>query len=613
LSALRAHHLHSSSADVEPSAGAEELCVDALVVGSGASGMAAAITARLHGLDVRLIEKDPVVGGATAYSYGTMWVPGSPAAQRAGIVDDREAARTYLRHVMGADHELARSETYLEYAPRMLAYFEQHTAASFLCRHDFPDHHSDRPGAALGGRTVSTAPFDARVLGAELARLRPPLAGQTWLGMMYTPQENRLVSDGRRRWRAAAHLARRMVRHVGDMARHGRTTWLTNGNALAARLFKSLFKSCIDLAIPVWTDTCLRRLLCEEGRVVGAEIERGGRLLRVRARRGVVLACGGFGRDLARCEALFERPQLDGLDWSLAPAGNTGDGLRVALEVGARIEPRTTTAAFWAPVSRPTGEGAAPAGHFHDRHRPGFLAVTREGRRFANEALSNHHFAEAMVRAARPGEAPLAWLITDHRSLRRVGCGDAILPFPAPLGPHLRSGYLHRGCALEALAQAIGLPPATLKQTVEEFNAQARAGRDLQFGKGDNAFDRYFGEQGRAPNPCLGPLGDGPYYAVRMTAGHMGTLAGLQTDLHARALDAQGAPIVGLHAVGNDMASVFGGACPGGGITLGPGMTFAWLAALHLAGVDPAQATPRPDAAIPTSRATGQATPASVS
>jgi len=245
---------------------------------------------------------------------------------------------------------------------------------------------------------------------------------------------------------------------------------------------------------------------------------------------------------------------------------------------------------------------AALAGHFHDRHRPGFIAVDARGRRFANEALSNHHFAEAIVRVAPPAQAPLAHLVCDHRSLRRVGCGDLIAPWPASLRPHLRSGYLVKADTLAELAHRIGVDADTLVQTVEEFNTHARRGHDPLFGKGETAFDRYYGDPRHRPNPCLGPLERPPYYAVRITAGHMGTLVGLKTDSVGRVLSHDDTPIAGLHAIGNDMANVFAGACPGGGITLGPAMTFAHLAARHLAGAptDGLAADPRTERAADT-------------
>lgn len=554
---------------------------DVLVVGSGACGLAAAVSACLHGLDVRVVEREALIGGSSAFSYGTMWVPGSPAAQRAGVQDDMQAALTYLRHEMGERFDETRARAYLLHAPRMLDFFERQGGLDFRCRETFPDHHPELPGASPGGRTIYVAPFDAGALGSDLARLRPPMPTQTWLGMMYTPVEVKALQTFTRSWPSFKHVAARLARHALDVLRHGRTLWLTNGNALVARLLKT----ALGLKIPIWTGSPLKRLWVEDGRVLGAVIEHEGRETRVRARRGVVLACGGFGWNTALCDELFERPQLDDRNWSLATPGNTGDGLRVALAVGARLDRDVQTAGFWAPVSCSPAQPAVLAGHFHDRYRPGFLAVDAQGRRFADEGLSNHHFAEAIVRAAAPGQAPVAWLLCDHRSLRRVGCGDLIEAWPAPLGRHLRSGYLLRANSVAALAARIGVPEAALVETVETFNAAAREGRDPDFGKGANVFGRYYGDARQQPNPCLGPLEHGPFYAVRLTAGHMGTLVGLKTDLRARVLNAVGAPIPGLHAVGNDTTNIFSGACPGGGITLGPGMTLAHLAAQHLAGV----------------------------
>ena len=554
---------------------------DVLVIGSGACGLTAAISACMHGLDVRVVEKESLLGGASAYSYGTLWVPGSAAAERAGRPDNTEAALTYLRHEMGRRFDEARLRTYLRHAPRMMDFFERHGVLQFICRDTFADHHPQTPGASAGGRTVFVAPCDGRELGDRIRDLRPPLATQTLMGMMYTPTEVRTMQTALRSWRSFRYTAKRLLRHVLDIARCGRTLWLTNGNALVARLLKA----ADGLAIPIWKSTPLLRLEQQGGRISGAVVQHEGHECTIHARRGVVLACGGFGWNADLCRELFERPQLDGLNWSLATPGNTGDGLRAAMSHGAQLERDVATAGFWAPVSRSPAASAPLAGHFHDRHRPGFLAVNSAGHRFANEALSNHHFAEAIVKAAAPGTEPVAWLLCDHRSLRRVGCGDLIAPWPAPLTPHLRAGYLHRAASVAALAAHIGVDATALTQTVDAFNASAATGKDDLFGKGETVFDRHYGDHSHQPNPCLGPLGRGPYYAVRLTAGHMGTLVGLKTDLTGRVLNAAGRPLAGLYAVGNDMANVFAGACPGGGITLGPGMTFAHLAAQHLAGL----------------------------
>jgi succinate dehydrogenase/fumarate reductase flavoprotein subunit len=563
---------------------ADGMACDALVVGSGAAGLMAAIAARFHGLDVHVVEKAAQVGGCSAYSHGMLWMPCNPVAARAGIADDRNAALAYLRGEMGDRFDAAEIEAFLDHGPRMLEFLERECGLHFELREDFPDYHSERPGAAQRGRTILPAGYDARALGRHLQRLRPPRT--TLLGMSFTPAENRLVSS--RSPAGLRYLARRLARHLADLACHGRSTRLAGGNALMA----GLFKATRDLGIPIHTNAALKELLQEGGRVGGAWIESPGGRWRIHARCGVVLACGGFGQDLARCASWFGHPPLGGLSWSLAPPDCSGDGLRAGLAAGTAAEPVPGNAAFWAPVSRlpPTrsawGFRAALATHSHDRFRPGFMAVTSEGRRFANEAESNHHFCEALLSATPPGQPPRAWLVCDHQALSTVGLGDAIHGWPFPIGRHLRSGYLLRRDSLAALAEAMQVDPATFLQSVARLNHAARTGHDAEFGKGSSRFNRAMGgTAGSAANPCLRALEHGPFYAVQISVGHMATLAGLRADLHGQALDGTGRAIAGLYLAGNDRANLFRGACPGGGITLAPGMTWAWLTGLHLAGV----------------------------
>ena len=557
---------------------------DVLVVGSGAGGMAAALTARLHGLDVLLVEKEDLLGGGTALSFGTLWMPCNPVAARLGIADDAAAATTYLRRELGEQYDAVKVQAYLENGPRMVEYFERNTAVRFDCRMGYPDYHSEYPGASAGGRTIFVSPFDGRELGKDVARLRPPLKTATIMGMMYSPNELTYLQTFSRSWASFSYVARRFLHHCGDVLRHGRTMWLTNGNALAARLMRS----AIDLGIPMITSSPMQELIVEHGRIKGARVRIQGELSDIEARRGVVLACGGFGHDIERCRELFTRPQLDGMNWSLAPEGNRGEGMRAAEAAGAQIDRDAANAGFWSPVSRvPSG---AIAGHYHERQRPGFLAVTRQGKRFANEALSYHHFGAAIVQAAAPGEEPVAYLIGDHKSVRRNGCGNAVLPAPFPLGRHVRSGYLMRADTLRELAQRAGIDGDALEQTVAQFNRHAAQGKDPDFRKGESVYDRYFADPNHQPNGCLGPIEQGPFYAVRITAAHMATLAGVKADVFGRVLDAAGSPIPGLFAAGNDMSNLFGGHCPGGGITLGPGMTFGYLTGRYLAGVEPVQA-----------------------
>jgi succinate dehydrogenase/fumarate reductase flavoprotein subunit len=303
----------------------------------------------------------------------------------------------------------------------------------------------------------------------------------------------------------------------------------------------------------------------------------------VRARRGVVLAAGGFPHDLARRRALFRHAPSGAEHWSPAPPGNTGDGLRLGEAVGAAVEDRYPNAAAWVPVSLvplPDGTfGTFP--HFVDRSKPGVIAVTRNGKRFVNEADSYHDFVQAMVRATE-GEEHAAWFICDHTAQRRYGLGYA-KPFPLPLQPYLGSGYLKRGRTLEALAAQAGIDAAGLARTVAEYNGPAASGEDPAFGRGSTAYNRSLGDPAVQPNPCVAPLAKAPFYAVKVVPGDLGTFAGLRGDRHARVLDAEGRPIPGLYAAGNDLASIMGGNYPGGGITLGPAMTFGYIAAQHMA------------------------------
>ncbi len=554
---------------------------DVLVVGTGAGGFAAAVTSAARGLDVLMVEKDRFFGGTTARSGGWLWIPNSPVARRAGVSDSVAAARTYLQHETGNHFDAARVDAFLQQGPEMVDFMERETRVRFVLGPSFADYHPLAPGGSDGGRSICAEPFDARELGAETVRLRPPLAEITFMGMMIgTGQELQHFFNVTRSVRSAAVVARLLARFGRDLARHGRAMRLTNGNALVGRLAKSAF----ERDIPLWTEAPATELLMEGGRCVGAVVQRGGEAVRVRARRGVVLAAGGFPNDVARRQAMFRHAPTGAEHWSPAPPGNTGDGLRLGERVGAAVEDRYPNAAAWVPVSLvPRRDGTfGPFPHFVDRSKPGVIAVTRDGRRFVNEADSYHDFVQAMV-AATPGGEHCAWFICDHAAIRRYGLGFA-KPFPLPLGPVVRSGYLLRGATLAQLAAAAGIDAAGLERTVAAYNGPAAHGEDPAFGRGRTAYNRSLGDPAVTPNPCVAPVQAGPFYAVKVVPGDLGTFAGLRGDADARVLDAARAPIPGLYAAGNDLASIMGGNYPGGGITLGPAMTFGYIAALHMAG-----------------------------
>ena len=559
---------------------------DVLVVGSGAGGLATAVAAAHRRLDVLVVEKEPVFGGTSARSGGWMWIPCNGPAQRAGVDDSIAAARRYLQHEAGAHFDAARVDAFLETGPRAVEFFETETKLQFDLGPTFADYHPDAPGGVDGGRSIVARPFDGRDLGPEIRRLRPPLSEITFLGMMIGSGKELLhFFNVLRSPVSAGYVAVLFAKFLRDMLFHGRPMRLMNGNALVGRLAKSAF----DKGVPIWTDAPVRELIRDAaGRVTGARVHAAEGPVEVHARRGVVLAAGGFPQDAVRRKALMPHAPSGHEHASPAPPGNTGDGLRLGESVGATVETALPHAAAWVPISRPRRPdgtlGTFP--HFVDRSKPGVIAVTRSGRRFVNEANSYHDFCQAMVaRCHEEGGEIAAWFITDHRAFRRYGLGYA-KPAPVPYGKLIRDGYLLRGRTLRELATQFGGDGAELERTVARFNDHARRGEDPDFGKGSTSYNRSLGDPEHTPNPCVAPIKTGPFYAVKLVIGDLGTFAGLKADENARVLDEAGQPITGLYTVGNDMASIMGGAYPGGGITLGPAITFGYIAARHMAGAN---------------------------
>ncbi|MCW5652839.1 FAD-dependent oxidoreductase [Hydrogenophaga sp.] len=555
--------------------------VDVLVVGTGASGMATAITAASQGLKVLVVDKQPLFGGTTARSGGWLWIPGTRLAREQGIEEPSGAAVTYMRHEATTHYDAARVHTFLTQGPEAIDFFTRNTCVQFDLPAVFPDYHAEAPGGQQGGRSMVTRPFDGRELGPRIKQLAPPLPELTVFGMMLGSGPE--IKHFMRAFKSPvsfAYVTRRLTRHFLDVLRHGRGMTLTNGNALAGRLARA----AMDLKIPIWLSSPVERLVSEEGRVTGAMVQHEGQPVLVRAARGVVLACGGFPYDVERRRQLFPHAPTGQEHYSPSPQTNTGDGLRLGESVGGWVDGTIPHAAAWVPASvttRPDGSrGVMP--HFIDRAKPGVIAVTRRGVRFTNEGNSYHDFVQGMVAACKDEPEVSAWLLCDHKALRNYGLG-CVAPAPLPIGRHLRSGYLKRGATVAALAREIDVDPAVLERTVAEFNAGAQRGEDPAFGKGSKAYNRYQGDATVAPNPCVAPLEHGPYYAIKLVVGDIGTFAGLVTDERTRVLDAQRQPIPGLYAVGNDAASVMGGNYPGAGITLGPALTFGYVAGRELA------------------------------
>jgi len=559
-----------------PSTSQGELEVDVLAVGAGAAGMTAALVGSLEGLDVLLCEKSDRVGGTTATSAGTIWVPGTRQSREAGFTDNVADAKRYLDAVIGAALD-KRRDTYLQTGPHVVDYLDRRSEVKFTPYARHPDYLANRPGATIGGRPLAPLPFDGRLLGADFELVRPPIGEFMALGGMMIgrddiePLARPLASLAA--LRAAASL---LWRHARDRLRYRRGTRLLMGNALVARLFYSLRRN----GVPVWLNASLQELTVAAGRVCGAVLMVNGNPRRVTARRGIVLATGGFGGSVERLNDYVRPP----LAHAVAFAGAAGDGIRLARTLGAFLEEDHASAAFWTPVSETGwldgGCGAFP--HLSlDRAKPGLVAVNAAGRRFVDEAVSYHEFVIGMHRSHQSVPSIPAWLVCDREFIDKYGLGR-VPPGRRSLRRFIASSYLVEAASLEALAGKIGVDAAGLCATVQQHNRFAETGEDQEFGKGSTEFDRHNGDPHHAPNPCLGRIATPPYYAMAVYPSTLGSSVGLRADPDGRVLTEMGKPIAGLFVCGNDMASIMRGHYPGPGITLGPALVFAYRAAMAM-------------------------------
>lgn len=539
--------------------------VDVVVAGSGAAGMTAALTAAHLGLSVLVIEKAGSFGGSTARSGGGIWAPGNSVLRAAGVADTPEQARAYLAHV-AEGVPAARREALLEYGPEMLGLVLAKTPVRFAWVPGYADYYPEAPGGLSAGRSIEPVPLDGRrVLGAELGRLARPYLPSP---VAITQAEYRWLSLGRhpRGVRAAVRVAGRAAR-----ARLRGQRVLSMGQALAAGLRAGLVAS----GVPVWLDTPLAGLEVAGGRVTGVRATRDGELLQIRARRGVLIATGGFERD-EQMRRRYQREPI-GTEWTTGAAGNTGDGIRAGLDLGAATG--LMDDAWWGPsIALPGG----PYFCLAERSLPGCVLVNGAGQRFVNESAPYVDAVHAMYEADTPENPHIpAWLIFDQRYRDRYVFAG--LPPHRPLPRRwYAAGSVVRADDLAGLAQAAGVDADGLVKTVARFNEFAAAGRDEDFGRGDSAYDRYYGDP-RLANPNLAPLARPPFYAAKIVPGDLGTKGGLRTDERARVLSEDGTVIEGLFAAGNASEAVMGRSYAGAGATIGPAMTFGYIAARTMA------------------------------
>jgi 3-oxosteroid 1-dehydrogenase len=548
-----------------PAAAAE---FDIVVAGSGAAGMTAALTAAHAGATVVVLEKTGSFGGSTARSGGGIWAPGNAVLRGAGVADTPEQASAYLAHVAGEGVPEELRQALLDHCAAMLDLIVAKTPLRFAWVPGYADYYPQAPGGLATGRSIEPVPLDAAVLAGELARLNPPSLPVP-AGIAITQADYRWLSLGPRHPRALLASARIAGRLAG--ARLLGRGKLTLGQALAAGLRAGLLAS----DVPVWLNSPLTGLVVTDGRVTGVRAERDGKPVLIRARRGVLIATGGFERNEPMRREHQRQPI--GTDWTSGAAGNTGDGILAGQELGAATG--LMDDAWWGPsVPLPGG----PYFCLAERSLPGCIVVNGAGRRFINESAPYVDAVHAMYEGntAENPHIP-AWLIFDQRYRNRyVFLG---LPPRRPLPRRwYAAGTVFRAPDVAGLGAAAGLDGDALAQTVARFNEFARKGRDEDFRRGDSAYDRYYGDPRCRPNPNLAPLAAPPFYAVKIVPGDLGTKGGLRTDGRARVLGTDGAPIPGLYAAGNASALVMGHSYAGAGATIGPAMTFGYIAALDL-------------------------------
>jgi 3-oxosteroid 1-dehydrogenase len=561
---------HSTTIPAELSVA--DTCVDLLVVGSG-TGMAAALAADELGLSVLIVEKSSYVGGTTARSGGALWLPACPVLREAGADDTVERAATYLKSAVAGSAPRQRSAGFLAHVSATVEMLRRTTPLRLFWARDYSDYHPEEPGGSATGRTCECRPLDTSILGEYRTRLQPGVMEAT-VPIPTTGADYRWMNlVARVPRKGIPTFAKRVAQGVGGRLL-GRC-YAAGGQALAAGLFAGVLRA----GIPVWTDTTLLRLDGGGDRVSGAVVEHAGREVTITARRGVVLATGGFDHSMDM-RWKFQSESL-GANLSLGAEANTGDGIRAAQELGADID--LMDQAWWFPAVAPL-PGKAPAVMLAERSLPGCLIIDQNGHRFANESADYMSFGQRLLELERSGSPVEAmWIIFDQQYRNSYVFGAQLFPRMRIPQAWYDTGIAVRADSHAELGAKIGVPVSEFTQTMTRFNENASAGQDPDFGRGRSAYDRYYGDPTITPNPNLRPLMKGPFYAVKMVLSDLGTCGGLKADERARVLREDGGVIAGLYAIGNTAANAFGTTYPGAGATIAQGLVYGYIAALDAA------------------------------
>jgi 3-oxosteroid 1-dehydrogenase len=554
--------------------------VDILVVGSGAGGLLSALVAAEKGASVLVIEKEALWGGTSATSGAGIWIPASDQAREAGFDDKPEDAFTYVRALSADNVPDANIRAYVENAAPMLRWMGEHTKLTY-CAFPYPDYHAENPGGSpTGFRTHMPLPIDGKALGSDVETLRFASPAASLFGYLnWHFDETYMLLFRQKGW--WWHLTKSLARYWFDWPfrfRSRKDRRLTLGNALTGGLRLALN----DRKVPIWLETPMLELVEEEGRVSGAVVSRKGKTLRIAARKAVILAAGGFDKNQEMRNE--HAPLYKAALYSGGTSGNTGDSIRAGQLVGA--DTMNMQSAWAAPVFYLPGEDRGRLSTI-ERALPGCIMVNQSGERYLNEAASYHIVGQQMARReAEYGDASPSWFVFDHRFRHKYPVGPLLPLLPDWAQNGIVKSILKKGRTIAELAEVMNVDPARLAATVERFNAHAAKGEDPDFHRGKAAYDKMYGDPSVTPNPSLKPIEEGPFYAMPIYPGDIGTNGGLRTDERARVVDETGSPIGGLYAIGNNAASAMGESYPGAGVTIGPALTFGYLAARDALGVN---------------------------
>ena len=555
---------------------------DVVVVGSGAGALASAVVAADHGMSVLVVEKSDKYGGTSSISGGGIWIPNNHHFAAKGGKDSYDKALQYMKAATGGVVPEVRLRAYLDNAPKMISYLETKSRVRYAVAEKYPDYYQHLPGSLPGGRSLDPELFDTSLLGDELPHLRQGAPSNLLMGRIaWTARQAHKAMSREFGWRLM--VAGLMLRYKLDFSWRRKSRYDRRA-ALGTALIASLRRSLQDRNVPLWLKTDFRELVFEGGRVCGVRVQREGREVVLSARHGVIFGCGGFEQNQVLRDRYLPAPTQAG--WSATPPGNnTGAALEAGIAAGAATA--LLDRAWWAPTIRVPKE-EKPRGVFAERAFPGAIVVNGLGKRFVNEAAPYLEFVDAMYKDQQASGAKSipAWVIFDAGFRFNYAMGP-LMPSQIMPDSRLKKEWLNtvywKGATLAELAGQIGIDAKGLEATAHKVNEYARSGVDADFGRGGNVFDRYYGDTNVKPNPCLAPLVKGPFYAMRLDAGDIGTKGGLLTNEHAQVMRDDGTPIAGLYAIGNCSAAVMGTGYPGAGATIGPAMTFGYVAANHIA------------------------------